>query len=234
MTMRKHLPTLLAALLAASSAVAADDVGALLARADQAFANAEYDTALALYKKLEPQLTDKSKLSMMQERMRFASRQLAMAATQPAATTQPAVDPSLPNPAQRKKFTRPPEGQALETTLHELGNFEFKDNDPATIPADVKELSGAKVRITGQMLPLDQAAKVGRFLLVNDLLSCCYGTAPKLQNTVLVKLADGATIAPTNERIVVEGTFKVSVRKEDGYVLGIFELTPTSVKYAPE
>jgi hypothetical protein len=231
----KHILPLIA--LLATSTARAEDTAALLTRADQAFTAAEYSVALDLYKKLEPKITDKSQLAMMQERMRFATRQLAAAESEAPSATQPApaaAEPATQPAAERKKHVRPKDGEVFETTLHDLGNFELQNNDPAGIPDDVMALSGSKIRITGQMLPIDQVGRVNRFLLVNDLMSCCFGAVPKLQNTMYISLPEGSTMAPTSERIVLEGTLKVTVRKEEGYVLGIFELVPSSVKYAPQ
>ncbi|MGN6505806.1 MAG: DUF3299 domain-containing protein [Tepidisphaeraceae bacterium] len=222
----------------------AEDVKALLARADQAFAAADYQTALSLYQKLQPQVVDADQLSAMKERMRFATRQLAAsvpnASPDPAAagatSLAPATQPGMPdsNAATRQKHVRPADGQLLKITLHELGNFDYDENNDKSIPDDVRKLSGCKVSIPGVMLPLDQAGKVSRFMLVNDMMSCCYGTAPKLQHVIYVQLPKDKWIEATSERIQVEGTLQVKVRREDGYVLSIFEVEPTSVKLAAD
>lgn len=215
----------------------AEDTAALLARADQAFADSDYPTALALYKKIEPALSKDERLSGIQERMRVAEKQIAAApATQPAETmpAQPANGGIPTAPDKRKKHEKPADGQTLDLTLHELGNFDFREDDDSSIPADVKALSGSKVKIDGQMLALDQAGRVTRFLLVNDLMSCCYGTAPKIQNVVKVTLPKDKAMAATTMRISVEGTLTVKVEREDDFVVNIFELDPSSIKYAPE
>lgn len=214
------------------------DAAALLGRADQAFADGDFATALALYKKVEPQLATDERIESIRERMRAAERQLAARSAAPA--TQPAAEPvqdpnAVPTaPDKRKKHQKPADGAVLELTLHELGNFEFNEDDDSSIPEDVRALSGSKVRLTGQMLPLDQAGRVTRFLLVNDLLSCCYGTTPKIQNVVKVTLPKDKPMLATTERIAVEGTLRVHVEREDEFVLNIFELEPTSIKYAPQ
>jgi hypothetical protein len=41
-------------------------------------------------------------------------------------------------------------------------------------------------------------------------------------------------VESTTERLSIEGKLTVNVRKQDGYVLSIFELEPTSIKYAPQ
>lgn len=231
--MRRTL--LILAVLAAplSSAVFADETGDLLVRADQAFAAADYKTAVSLYEKLGQKVQDASQRSAMQERLRFARRQL------PSDTTPPTTAPAATQPgevtnAARKPHVRPAEGQVFTTTLHELGNFEYNEDDDKTIPDDVRKLDGVKIKIDGVMLPLDQAGRVTRFLLVNDMMSCCYGVAPKLQNVAMVQLPKDKWMAATTDRIVITGTLHVKVRRDDGFVLSIFEIDPSSIKFAAE
>lgn len=215
---------------ASATAVIAEDQAAILGKADQAFAAADYKTAVSLYQQLNGKLTDANQQSAMADRMRFATKQLAQPApsTQP---TQPGLDTTATG-ADRVPHVRPADGQSLETTLHELGNFEYNEDDDKSIPADVTKLSGAKVKIPGVMFPLDQSGRVTRFLLVNDMMSCCYGTAPKLQHVAFVEMPKDKWMAVTTDRIVVEGTLKVEVKRDDGFVMSIFEIQPTSIKFA--
>ncbi|HEX8323407.1 MAG TPA: DUF3299 domain-containing protein [Tepidisphaeraceae bacterium] len=220
--MRRTL--LIVALLAAP--VLADAVSDELARADQAFAAGDYKTAASLYGRLDSKLTDAGQKAATQERLRFATKQLSNPAAAPAAS--PATLPA----AGRKPHVRPADGQTLALTLHELGNFEFNEEDDKSIPDDVRKLDGAKVKIEGVMLPLDQAGRVTRFMLVNDMMSCCYGQSPKLQNVALVEMPKDKWMAATTNRISIEGTLRVKVKRDDGFVMSIFEVAPTSIKFA--
>jgi hypothetical protein len=219
---------------------AQDDPAALLAKADVAFAAAEYQMAIDIWDKLEGKL-DPAQAKSVAERKRFAQRQLAIMKargidpTVPARpveskspTTVPATQPA------RMPHKKPADGQVLEVGLHDLGNFEFDENNDASLPADVKALTGSSLRVEGQMLALDQSGKVSRFILVNDLMSCCFGVVPKLQHIVYVQLPKDKWVESTTERLSIEGKLTVNVRKQDGYVLSIFELEPTSIKYAPQ
>ncbi len=209
-----------------ASAAHAEDINALLVQGDQAFGAGEYQKALSIYQKVEPNLKDPTRLESMRERMRFAQK--AQAIPSPAPSTQPAsIGP-------RKPHDRPADGQALVVTLHELGNFNYDENNDSTIPEDVRKLDGCKIKISGQMLALDQAGMVNRFLLVNDLMSCCYGTTPKLQNVAYINLPKGKSIGQTTERLAIEGTLSVKVRRDEGFVMSIFEIEPTSIKFAKE
>ncbi len=212
----------------------ADDAASMLSKADQAFAAADYQTAMDIWSKLDGQLSPEQ-ATVIKERTRFATRQLALMkergitpATQPAQVSAPATQPA------RVAHVKPKQGEVVEMGLHDLGNFDFDESKDSVIPDDVKALSGSTLRITGQMIPLDQVGKVSRFILVNDLMSCCFGVAPKVQNVVYVTLPEGKWVESTSERIMIEGVLKVEVRKEDGYVLSLFELSPKSVKYAPQ
>jgi hypothetical protein len=170
----------------------------------------------------------------MQIRIQSAALLLAAAlavaappASQPA-TTQPSPQ------AARVPHTRPPEGKTMELLLHELGNFEYAEGNDDTIPADVRQLDGVRVRLPGQMLPIDSAARVSQFLLVNDMMSCCYGSAPKVQTVALCKLPEGKWLSATGERIMVEGILHVKVKREEGYVTSIFQVDAQSIKMAPQ
>lgn len=233
---RKTLAILL--IIAASWVVRAEETPSTLSRADLAFAAADYPTALALYRILESQITDPAKLAMMRERMRFAEKQLALMKERGIdPTTRPAqLEPTTrpTDAANRVKHVKPAQGETLELTLHELGNFEFEEDNDSSIPEDVRALSGSKIKVEGQMLPLDQAGRVTRFILVNDLMSCCYGTAPKLQNIAYVKMPAEKWVEPTVERIAVVGTLKINVVRDDGFVRSIFEIEPTSIKYVAQ
>ena len=144
---------------------------------------------------------------------------------------QPATQPAT-QPAARVPHVRPADGKTLDITLHELGNFEYNEDDDKTIPDDVRKLEGAKVKVAGVMMPMDQSGRVTRFMLVNDMMSCCYGTAPKLQNVAMVEMPKDKWIAATGDRIDVTGTLHVKVQREDGFVLSIFQIEPTSIKLA--
>ncbi|GIW77625.1 MAG: hypothetical protein KatS3mg104_2688 [Phycisphaerae bacterium] len=212
----------------------------LLARADQAFANADYLTAVAIWTHLDGQIPQ-DRSAAIKERMRFAVKQMSLmkdrgidpSSRRPETQTFPPATNSTTRTS-RTPHRKPPDGQVLELSLSDLGNFEFDETRDTSLPDDVIALSGSLFRTTGYMIPLDQVGKVTRFLLVNDLMSCCFGQVPKLQHVMYVNLPEGRWVEPTSERLQVEGTLTVGIRKEDGYVIGLFEMTPSSIKYAPQ
>lgn len=224
------------AILLLAGVACADDTATLRVAGDAAFGAADYAKAVEIYEKILPTLTDKDAASAMAERLRFAKRQLELAKLAPRpAATQPVKPTTAPTTAPARTLHAAPQpGETREMTLHELGNFEFSEDDDAKIPEDVEKLTGLKVKIPGQMVPIDQSGKIQNFMLVNDLMSCCYGTTPKLQNIALVHLPAGKWIAPSSERLVIEGTLKVAVKKEDGFVVTLFEIQATSIKFAAQ
>lgn len=239
---RTVIGTLVLALLSVAGLSRAEepappDVPAMLARADQAFADADYLTAVAIWTKLEGKI-DRDRAKSIKERMRFAVKQLSlMKARGIDPTSRPAASGTDSGPTTQPARTphkKPANGETLELGLAELGNFAFNPDRDATLPDDVAALSGSRFRTTGYMIPLDQVGKVSRFLLVNDLMSCCFGNVPQLQHVMYVTLPDGKWVEATSERLMLEGELKVEVRKQDGYVMSLFELTPTSIKYAPQ
>lgn len=227
------------ALFALTAAVAiapvmADPTTDLLARADQAFAAADYTTAVSLYQKLNGQIKDAGQKLAMDERLRFAVKQVNSAAADASAANGSAAPTTAPStqPAARVPHVRPADGQTLDLTLLNLGNFNYDENDDKSIPEDVRKLDGCRIRVTGVMMPLDQSGRVTRFMMFNDLMSCCYGTAPKLQQVALVEMPKDKWMAATSERIAVEGTLTVKVIRDDGFVTSMFEIAPTSIKFA--
>ena len=101
--------------------------------------------------------------------------------------------------------------------------------DP-NIPDDVKALSGAKLRLHGFMIPMDQADSITQFALVPSLFACCFGQPPQLQHTIVVNCPKGKAVSYYPDEICVDGTLKVDEKKEDGYIVSIFEVECSSVK----
>ena len=115
-------------------------------------------------------------------------------------------------------------------SIKDLGNFEYDADNGGNIPDDVKHLSGATVKLAGFMIPMDQAENITQFALVPSLFSCCFGQPPQIQHTILVHCPKGKSLSYFPDEIVVAGTLKVDEKKDEGYIVNVFELTATSVK----
>ena len=247
--MQKIVPILVAvALLAGTSLLAAEDkpenkAGAVEVLANQQLLAGEYAKALPMFKKLAEMVKDDAqKLGDIEEKIRVCEKNLAkQAKAQPAVAAAPS--PSAPTVSiptgpptsaeQRKAHKAPKAGQTLELSIKELGNFDFDQEKGGNIPADVKQLSGTPVRLRGFMIPMDQADNITKFALVPDLFACCFGQPPQIQHMVVANCPQGKAVSYSPDEIVVEGKLNVEEKKDDGYIVSIFEVSVTSVKAAP-
>ena len=200
-------------------------------RALTAFNRGEYNTALPLLKKLSETLKDEpTRLGPLQEKIRVCEKALASLKNAPA--TQPTADST--SAEARKPHPAPKPGETVELAIKELGNFEYDQDHGGNIPADVKQLSGAKLRLRGFMIPMDQAENITQFALVPSLFACCFGQPPQIQHTIVVNCPKGKAVGYCPDEIMVEGTLKVQEKKDDGYIVSIFEMEVSSVKPAPK
>ena len=100
------------------------------------------------------------------------------------------------------------------------------------IPADVKALSGSSIRLHGFMIPIDQAENITQFALVPSLFACCFGQPPQIQHQIVVHTPKGKAVGYFPDEIVCEGILKVEEKKDDGYIVSVFEMDVQSVKPA--
>jgi hypothetical protein len=216
---------------------------ALMRRANEAFTAGDYAIALPLLKKVREFYKDQpDKLGPIDERIRVCQKNLGEPAdAQSAATDRPdapaaaaAAAAAAPSNEQRKAHAAPKPGEVRPLTIKDLGNFQYDQEKGGNIPADVKALAGMKVRLNGFMIPMDQADKITKFALVPDLFACCFGQPPQIQHSVTVTCPPGKAVNYYPEEIWVEGTLKVDEKKEDGFILSIFEVDVSSVKPAPK
>jgi hypothetical protein len=169
----------------------------------------------------------------------LASLAMASARAAEKAKDAPAAGPTTkpaqagpPSDEQRKPHKKPKDGEVYALKIQELGNFQFDQEKGGNIPKDVKDLTGSVVRLTGFMIPLDQADKIKQFVLVPDLFACCFGQPPQVQHSIIVACPPGKAVSYFPEQIQVEGKLKVEEKKDDGFIVSIFEVTCTSVKPA--
>jgi hypothetical protein len=199
-------------------------------RADAAFGKGDYATALPLLQAMaSASKNDPTRLGAVQEKVRVAQKALDSLKNAPAAAQQPAEVPM--DPETRKKHVTPKPGEVLSMSIKELGNFQY-DDQKGGLPADVKSLDGATVKIQGFMIPMDQADRITQFALVPSLFSCCYGQPPQIQHTIVVNCPKGKAVSYCPDEISVQGRLTVQEKKDDGYVVSLFEIGADSVKVA--
>jgi hypothetical protein len=218
--------------------------GAQLAiRAQQAFNRGEYATALPLLRKMAAEAEGlPAKLSSIQERIRVSEKALASAKAEMDAKAAKGVDaaaglaakPADVSAEARKPHQIPAAGAVYELTIQDLGNFEYDQEKGGNVPADVTKLAGSTVRLRGYMIPMDQAENITQFALVPSLFACCFGQPPAIQHTVVANCPKGKAVGYTADEISVEGKLKVQEKKDDGYIISLFELDVNSVKLAPK
>lgn len=218
---------LLAALpaLAQTTRPAPVSAEALEVQANNAIRRGEFEQALPMLEQVIRQSRgDSLKIGRLQEQVRMVKRMIATGATS---------QPSVPTDAeQRKPHPAPRAGEIYQTTIKDLGNFEYDSERGGNIPADVTALAGAKVRVRGFMIPMDQASNVTSFALVPDLFACCFGQPPQVQHMIVSTCPPGKAVTYYPDELIVEGTLKVGEKREDGFIVSLFEMEVSSVKPA--
>lgn len=202
-------------------------------RANQAFNRGEYAAALPMLKTLAESVKEPSRLGAIQEKIRVCQKALdaLKAAPAPVAADPQSADVAT-DPETRKKHPQPKPGEVLEYNIKQLGNFEYDDEKGGKIPADVRGLNNAEIRLRGFMIPMDQAENITQFALVPSLFACCFGQPPQIQHTIVVNCPKNKSLSYIPDEIVVQGRLKVQEKKDDGYVISIFEMGAESVKVA--
>jgi hypothetical protein len=210
--------------------------GALEVRAQTAFNRGEWSLALPMLKQVAADSKDNpDRLAAVQEQIRVCERQIAKAQSDAALLPPSAQQPTTqPTAEARRPHATPKPGQVTELAIKDLGNFDYDIEKGGNIPADVKALSGTKLRTHGFMIPLDQAESITEFALVPSLFACCFGQPPQIQHTLVVHCPKGKAVSYFPDEITVEGTLKVEEKKDDGYIVSVFEIDASSVKPAPK
>jgi hypothetical protein len=240
MTMRLLSVGLLACCVAAAPAPATapasqPSAGSLEIRAAQAFNAGQYALALPLLQKLEKELAaDAAKVGPVQERIRVATAQVERAARQNGTTVEQILEAAAPAPTAETRIPhkKPQPGEVVSLQIKDLGNFEYDADKGGNIPADVVALNGATVKVTGFMIPIDQAENITSFALVPSLFACCFGQPPQVQHTVVCNAPAGKAVGYYPDELVVEGKLKVEEKKDEGFIVSVFEIDVTSVKPA--
>jgi hypothetical protein len=162
----------------------------------------------------------------------------------------PAAAPSAPALAGRAPepvIAEPKAPEALEeapgingfasVTFDRLASFEFvmPDDMLATttasgapsaeqIPPAIRNLDQTRVALKGFMLPLKvERGLVTELLLMRDQSMCCFGTVPKINEWVSVKMTNGVK-ALMDQPVTVLGKLHVGEMRENGYLVGIYRM----------
>jgi hypothetical protein len=213
---------------------AKDPIATMEVRASEAFNRGQYSLAKELFTKIADKVKDdKTRLGAIQEQIRVCDTNIKQLASSTLIPADQANQPQTETAAEkRKKHVPPKEGEVLAVAIKDLGNFEYDGDKGGNIPDDVKKLNGSKIRVSGFMIPLDQADNISHFSLVPSLFACCFGQPPQIQHQIVVHTPKGKAVGYYPDEIVCEGTLKVDEKKDDGYIVSVFEMDVQSVKPA--
>lgn len=121
---------------------------------------------------------------------------------------------------------------SLDFTI--LGEFDYpvyvkiKDEEELpVIPDEVRAWDGKAVVVTGFMNPVRfDREGVSEFLLVKDILGCCFGATPRMNHWIRVRMKEGERAKfYAYDQLTVFGTIEVSEEIEDGYVMSVYRMT---------
>ena len=158
--------------------------------------------------------------------------------------TEPAQKPEAgkpaPPPVELAQLEQPAMiGDYSVISFDKLASFAYEvPDDPITdpkakaiiekniIPKEVADFHKKKIALKGYMLPLKvEGGKITEMLIMRDQSMCCYGTVPKINEWVSVRMPMGKGVKPIMDvPITIFGTLKVGEVLENGYLVGIYEL----------
>lgn len=116
--------------------------------------------------------------------------------------------------------------EALDRLLDVLLALDEFPTEPFEFPEAVKGLDGKEVTILGYMIPTQwKDSSISAFMLVGDLLACCFGGTPQPDAWIdVVMEGDGTKYLPYTP-VLVSGTFHISDEMpESGYFVGVYRL----------
>lgn len=130
-------------------------------------------------------------------------------------------------------------GDFLSVSFDKLASFEYQMPEDLTapvadeegtvykeqIPADIKALNAKNISLKGFMLPLKvEKGLVTEMLIMRDQSMCCYGTVPKINEWVSVRMEEEGVKPIMDEAVTIYGTLQVGEVLENGYLVGIYEM----------
>lgn len=92
-------------------------------------------------------------------------------------------------------------------------------------PPAIKSLNEKPIALRGFMLPLkiDQGL-VTEMLIMKDQSMCCFGSTPKINEWVSVRMNEKGVKPVMDQPVTLFGKLKVGEMRENGYLVGIYEM----------
>ena len=93
------------------------------------------------------------------------------------------------------------------------------------IPEGIKKFNEKPVAIQGFMLPLKvEQGKVTELLIMRDQSMCCFGTVPKINEWISIKMEGDGVEPIMDQAVTLMGQLKVGEVLENDYLVGIYEM----------
>lgn len=109
-----------------------------------------------------------------------------------------------------------------------LGGFPY--HEAVALPGEVTALNGRSVGMPGFMLTLGDTEDIREFILVESLWGCCFGAVPDVNQSILVRVKDGARADYTAAPVLVTGVLEVGEQREGGYVASLYRIEGANVR----
>ena len=61
-------------------------------------------------------------------------------------------------------------------------------------------------------------------LIMRDQSMCCYGTVPRINEWVSVRMTSKGVKPVMDQAVTLQGTLKVGAIRENGYLVGIYQM----------
>ncbi len=98
------------------------------------------------------------------------------------------------------------------------------------IPKTVRSLNNQRVALKGFMLPLKvEGGLITELLVMRDQSMCCYGAVPKINEWVSVRMTSKGVKPIMDQAVTLYGKLKVGEIRENGYLVGIYEMDGESM-----
>lgn len=113
----------------------------------------------------------------------------------------------------------PVPGTWIEAPWTLLSGYEFEDH--MTLPEEVTALHGQNVMAFGYLIGLDE----NLYLLVQNLWSCCFGTAPDIHEAIVVAADDELVEEFEGRGVRIYGPFEAEVEYDEEFPTSLYRMT---------
>ena len=116
------------------------------------------------------------------------------------------------------------DGKPLRITFNDLSQWDLDPKD-VQVPASILAMGGKVIDIVGYMIPYGNPDAVEEFILVRDLGSCCFGSAPLPHHIIECKFEPGKKTSYVPGPLRVRGRFRVEEHRQGQYLVSVYAMT---------